>query len=152
MALDSLSAFGWNAHWADRLREVPGDPVPARVVRHDGVALVVAGIDGIVVAPLGARFEPEPTVGDWVAMVDGRPVAVLERSSLLRRRATGRETEQVLAANIDMVFLVCGLDRPVKTSRIQRGATLASDAGAQPVIVLTKAMQASTTRNVFVTG
>jgi ribosome biogenesis GTPase len=118
------------------------------VVRHDGVALVVAGSEGIVVAPLGARFEPEPTVGDWVAMVAGQPVAVLERSSLLRRRASGRETEQVLAANVDVVFLVCGLDRPVKTSRIQRGATLASDAGAVPVIVLTKAQGAENAERV----
>jgi ribosome biogenesis GTPase len=136
---ESLTAFGWNARWAGLLRELPGGPVPGRVVRHDGVALVVAGPDGIITAPLGGRFEPEPTVGDWVAMVDGRPVAVLERSSLLRRRAAGRDAEQVLAANVDVVLLVCGLDRPVKASRIQRGATLASDAGAQPVIVLTKA-------------
>jgi ribosome biogenesis GTPase len=109
------------------------------VVRHDGVALVVAGPDGIISAPLGARFQPEPTVGDWVAMVDGIPIAVLERSSLLRRRAAMRDVEQVLAANVDVVLLVCGLDRPVKASRVQRGATLAADAGAQPVIVLTKA-------------
>jgi ribosome biogenesis GTPase len=53
-----------------------------------------------------------------------------------------RDAEQVLAANVDVVLLVCGLDRPVKAGRIQRGATLASDAGAQPVIVLTKAAQA----------
>jgi len=140
---DSLTAFGWNARWADLLRDVPGHPVPGRVVRHDGVALVVAGPNGIVVAPLGARFEPEPTVGDWVAMLDGRPVVVLERSSLLRRRVEGRDSQQVLAANVDVVFVVCGLDRPVKTSRIQRGVTLASDAGAQPVIVLTKAARAT---------
>jgi ribosome biogenesis GTPase len=145
---DSLTAFGWNARWAALLREVPGEPVPGRVVRHDGVALVVAGPDGIVTAPLGARFEPEPTVGDWVAMHEGRPVAVLTRSSLLRRRAAGRDAEQVLAANVDVVLLVCGLDRPVKTGRIQRGATLASDAGAQPVIVLTKATRADDAQRV----
>lgn len=140
---DSLTAFGWNARWAALLHELHDESVPGRVVRHDGVALVVAGPDGIITAPLGARFEPEPTVGDWVAMLEGRPVAVLERSSLLRRRAAGRDAEQVLAANVDVVLLVCGLDRPVKASRIQRGATLASDAGAQPIIVLTKAARAN---------
>ncbi len=148
MRFDSLTAFGWNARWADLLRELPGEPVPGRVVRHDGVALVVAGPDGIVTAPLGARFEPEPTVGDWVAMLDGRPIAVLERSSLLRRRAAMRDAEQVLAANVDVVLLVCGLDRPVKASRVQRGATLAADAGAQPVIVLTKAARAENAQRV----
>jgi ribosome biogenesis GTPase len=109
------------------------------VVRHDGVALTVAGADGIESLMLGTRLDPEPTVGDWVAVVDGMPVAVLPRTSLLRRRAAVSDTEQALAANVDAVLLVCGLDRPVKAGRIQRGATLASDAGAEPVIVLTKA-------------
>ncbi len=136
---DSLNAFGWDAHWAEELRKVRGDAVPGRVVRHDGVSLVVAAPQGIVNAPLSLRLDPEPTVGDWVAIVDGHPVAVLERTSLLRRQAAMRDEQQVLAANVDVVFLVCGLDRPVKAARIQRGATLAADAGAQPVIVLTKA-------------
>lgn len=137
---DALIPFGWNARWAELLRAVPGDAIPGRVVRHDGVALVVAGPGGVVVAPFGARIEPEPTVGDWVAMLDGRPMAVLERASLLRRRAAG-DAEQALAANVDVVFLVCGLDRPVKLGRIRRGATVATDAGARPVVVLTKAAQ-----------
>ena len=139
---DSLAAFGWDEHWAERLRKVPGEAVPARVVRHDGVSLVVAAPDGIVSLPLSQRLDPEPTVGDWVAIVGEHPVAVLERTSLLRRQAAMRDTQQVLAANVDIVFLVCGLDRPVKAARIQRGATLAADAGAKPVIVLTKAAQA----------
>jgi ribosome biogenesis GTPase len=109
------------------------------VVRHDGVGLTVATPDGVETAMLGTRLDPEPTVGDWVALVDGRPVAVLPRTSLLRRRAALRDVEQALAANVDTVLLVCGLDRPVKAGRIHRGAALASDAGAEPVIVLTKA-------------
>lgn len=148
MSFDSLRAWGWSGRWADLLRDIPGQPVPGRVVRHDGVALVVAGPDGIVAAPLGTRLEPEPTVGDWVAMVDGRPVAVLERSSVLRRRSAMRDAEQVLAANVEVVLLVCGLDRPVKAGRVQRGATLASDAGARPVIVLTKAALAKNAQRV----
>ena len=82
-----------------------------------------------------------------MAIVDGHPIAVLPRSSLLRRRA-GRDTEQMLAANVDVVLLVCGLDRPVKASRIQRGATQTADAGARPVIVLTKAAQAENAQRV----
>lgn len=113
--------------------------MPARVVRHDGVGLTVATPDGVEVAMLSTRLDPEPTVGDWVALVDGMPVAVLPRTSLLRRRAAVSDTEQALAANVDVVLLVCGLDRPVKAGRIHRGAALASDAGAEPVIVLTKA-------------
>lgn len=134
-----LSEYGWDDRWEERLAEVPGDPVPGRVIRHDGSALLVAASDGVSVATLGTRLDPEPTVGDWVATVDGQPIAVLRRSSLLRRRSAIGDSEQVLAANVDVVLLVCGLDRPVRIGRIQRGATLATDAGAEPVIVLTKA-------------
>jgi ribosome biogenesis GTPase len=113
--------------------------VPARVLRHDGVGLMVVTPDGVETAMLSTRLDPEPTVGDWVALVDGTPAAVLARTSLLRRRAAMGDTEQALAANVDTVLLVCGLDRPVKAGRIHRGAALASDAGATPVVVLTKA-------------
>ncbi len=88
---------------------------------------------------LTLRLVPEPTVGDWVAVVDDEVVAVLERRSLLRRKTAHGDGEQQLAANIDMVLLVCGLDRPVKDGRIQRGTAIARDAGAEPVVVLTKA-------------
>ncbi len=142
MLFESLTPFGWSARWAALLHEVPGDPVPGRVVRHDGVALVVAAPEGIISVPFAERLEPEATVGDWIAIIDGHPATVLGRMSLLRRRAAGRDQEQLLAANVDVVLLVCGLDRPVKASRVQRGATQAAEAGALPVIVLTKAANA----------
>ena len=87
---------------------------------------------------LTLRLDPQPTVGDWVAMKDGEIVAVLPRRSLLRRRTAHGDEEQSLAANVDVVLLVCGLDRPVKDGRIRRGTTIARDAGAEPVVVLTK--------------
>ena len=109
------------------------------MTRHDGTALHLATTDGVVVVPMIRRLDPAPAVGDWVAVEGEEPIAVLPRSSLLRRRAADRDTGQVLAANVDIVFLVCGLDRPVKSGRIDRGATLARDAGATPIVVLTKA-------------
>jgi ribosome biogenesis GTPase len=90
---------------------------------------------------LTRRLDPPPTVGDWIACEGDEPVAVLERSSLLTRRAAEGDFSQALAANVDLVLLVCGLDRPVKAGRIQRAATLAWDAGATPVVVLTKALR-----------
>jgi ribosome biogenesis GTPase / thiamine phosphate phosphatase len=134
----ALVPYGWNERWAQRLAAYPGAHA-GRVTRHDGSALHLATSDGVVVAPLIRRLDPAPAVGDWVAVVGDEPVAVLPRESLFRRRAADREVDQVLAANVDIVFLVCGLDRVVKTGRIDRGATLARDAGAIPIVVLTKA-------------
>jgi len=110
-------------------------------VRHDGAGLIVALGDGPPVrAMFGPAVEPPPVVGDWV-VVDAtpNPVATLPRDALLRRRAAGGDGEQPLVANVDVVLIVCGLDRPVRLGRIQRTMTLANDAGAESLVVLTKA-------------
>ncbi len=140
MQFPALIPYGWNDRWLGPMLEHPGCQ-PARVVRHDGAGLLIATPDsGVVAAPLVARLDPAPTVGDWIAYTPPVTlVAVLPRLSLLRRRSALGESAQALAANVDVVLLVCGLDRPVKKGRIQRGAALALDAGATPVIVLTKA-------------
>ena len=138
----ALEPYGWTDRWSALLAEHP-ECQPARVLRHDGSSLLLATVDGPRPTPLSRRLEPAPTVGDWIACHEQHPVAVLPRSSLLRRRAAGQDAEQALAANVDLVLLVCGLDRPVKAGRINRGATLAWDAGAVPVVVLTKAVLGS---------
>jgi ribosome biogenesis GTPase len=135
---EALGPYGWTDRWAALHAERP-ELAPGRVVRHDGVALVVATDGGPVVATFPRDLDPSPAVGDWVGLRDERAVTVLHRASLLRRRAASGVGEQALAANVDTVLLVCGLDRPVKVGRIRRGVTLARDAGADPVVVLTKA-------------
>lgn len=86
-----------------------------------------------------------PVVGDWVA---ARAVAsdyaivetVMPRRTCFSRRAAGRrEEEQPLAANIDLVFLVCGLDGDFNLRRLERYLALAAESGARPVVVLNKA-------------
>src|SRR6478735_3453504 len=110
MQLQPLAPYGWSDRWAALLADHPGCD-PARVVRHDGSGLLLATADGIVAAPLTRRLDPAPTVGDWIACEGDEPVAVLERSSLLTRRAAEGDISQALAANVDLVLLVCGLDR-----------------------------------------
>ena len=133
-----LRALGWDDDWARALAEVGPTARPARVLRHHGAGLVVALDDGPRTVMFTLRMDPEPTVGDWVALVDDEVVTILPRRSLLRRRASHGGGEQQLAANIDRLLLACGLDRPVKDGRIQRGTAIAHDAGAEPVVVLTK--------------
>lgn len=117
------------------------DPRPGRVVRHDGAGLMVATGDGPPIrAMFGPAVEPAPVVGDWVVLDRvPNPVATLPRDALLRRRSAGGDREQALVANVDLVLIVCGLDRPVRLGRIQRTMTLANDAGAESLVVLTKA-------------
>jgi ribosome biogenesis GTPase len=84
-----------------------------------------------------------PAVGDWVGLdlAGGAAVvrAILPRAGALARRRPGApELEQVAAANVDLVLVVDGLDRGPNPRRIERAAALAWDAGASPVVVLTK--------------
>ena len=89
--------------------------------------------------------EELPCVGDWVAIERigeerGLIRAVLPRRTRLVRHAAGITTEpQVLAANVDILFLVSGLDRDWNPRRIERSLTLAWQSGATPVLVLNKA-------------
>ena len=86
-----------------------------------------------------------PVVGDWVAAREvggGQAIvdAVLPRRTCFSRRAAGsREEEQPIAANIDRVFLVCGLDGDFNLRRLERYLTLTVESGAAPVVVLNKA-------------
>ncbi|MFZ6005489.1 MAG: ribosome small subunit-dependent GTPase A [Actinomycetota bacterium] len=135
---ESLASIGWGPRWEALLAQ-HGDAVEAaRVVRHDGVAVQVRANDGERTIKL-RRGVDSVTVGDWLAVDGEQVVALLDRASLLRRRAAGGDDHQLLAANIDLVLLVCGLDRRVVAGRVQRGVALARDAGAHPILVLTKA-------------
>ena len=87
-----------------------------------------------------------PTVGDWVCasvrMEEGRATVhrLLERRTKISRKGAGSVTdEQVLAANIDTVFLVNSLGEDLNPRRIERYLALALDSGARPVLLLTKA-------------
>lgn len=106
------------------------------------------------------RFPPEqrPAVGDWVLIEGGEPdpdhperrtpkpkvVALLPRRSAIKRGAAGEHyKQQLIAANIDTVFVVCGLDADFNPRRIERYLLLVRGGGAEPVVVLTKADQAA---------
>jgi ribosome biogenesis GTPase len=143
VTVPDLVPYGWTDRWAALFAAATDDPPrpgaePGRVVRHDGAGLLVALPGGPRALALAGLLDPPPTVGDWLVVDGDVPAAVLDRTSLLARRAAGSDTPQPLAANVDLVLAVCGLDRPVKAGRIDRVATLAWDAGAMPAVALTK--------------
>lgn len=81
-----------------------------------------------------------PVVGDWVEAEDGIIRSILPRRTKFSRRAAGRrEQEQTIAANIDVAFVVCGLDGDYNPRRIERYLVLAAESGARAVVVLNKA-------------
>ena len=133
-----LTAIGYGDRWSALLAEHGPAAEPGRVMRHDGVAVQVRTPTGDRSVKL-RRGVDAVTVGDWLALDGELVLGLLDRASLLRRRAAGGDDVQLLAANVDLVLLACGLDRPVTAGRIQRGEALAWDAGAHPVLVLTKA-------------
>ncbi|HEV8267574.1 MAG TPA: ribosome small subunit-dependent GTPase A [Thermoanaerobaculia bacterium] len=127
--------------------------VLARVLSENRDVWEVATESGVVPAEAFGRLyhaaasrEELPAVGDWVAvrLLDGEERAfideVLPRRTLLARKEAGRGSGRaVLAANVDTLFVVTGLDHDLNTNRIQRYAALAADGGVVPVVVLTKA-------------
>ena len=148
-----LADYGWDAAWAAAFEEFAGSGLgPARVVRQarDRSSLITA--DGESAGEVSGRFRHRalgpadyPAVGDWAAV---RPVergsclieALLPRRSCFTRKAAGEAIEaQVVAANVDTVFLVSGLDGDFNLRRIERYLTTAWSSGAEPVIVLNKA-------------
>lgn len=128
---------------------------PARIVEQHRSGYVVATGpgEGFTVEslpewqrPAGYRKgtvapEERPAVGDWVLVEDGkRIVALLPRRSAIKRGAAGEHyKQQLIAANVDVVFVVCGLDGDFNPRRIERYLLLVQGSGAQVVVVLTKA-------------
>ncbi len=119
--------------------------VPGRVARVDRGALTILTEVGELRALVAARLahDPDPlkapTVGDWVVLQGGLVTDVLPRRSAIVRGGAGSPgTPQVLAANVDKVFIVCSLEGRFRARRLERLLVLAWQSGAAPVAVLTK--------------
>lgn len=145
----NLESLGWNERLKALYRQLDGLGLgPGRVVRVDRGAVVVSTATGDVNAVAAGRLDPagEPgpaAVGDWAALESAGDTAVVRglvtRTSVLTRRAAGGEASaQVLAANVDLVLVVEPLDRGPNPRRVERALALAWEAGAAPVVVLTK--------------
>ena len=115
----------------------------ASVHRSSIVVFGAGGARSVGLSPTLQQGEPvdRPTVGDWVVMDESltRVDQVLERKSLFKRVGAGSSTElQPVAANIDTLFIVTSCNDEFKESRLERYLALCDEAGAMPVIVLTK--------------
>jgi len=162
--LDQLEDWGWDDVHADAFRALATDvpvgsrvlssrAVPARVLEEQRDGYTILGSFGTARAHASGRLRhhaegPDalPTVGDWVVVdpptAGARAVIhhVLPRRTALVRKEAGRTvTAQVVAANVDVVFLVTSLNADLEPRRIERYLAAIWDSGAQPVLVLNKA-------------
>ena len=149
-----LTGFGWNETFARHFDEwrSKADLLPARVTIEFNYIYRVATEEGELEATIAGRLKHRassrselPAVGDWVVVRKrgdedrGAIVAVLPRRSWFSRRMAGNVTdEQVVAANVDVIFIVMGLDADFSLRRLERYLLLARESGASPVILLTK--------------
>jgi len=136
-----LASLGWDSRFAEKFIEIAaGGAVAARVLADYGASYLVH--DGAGVQRAIARHV-DPTVGDWVVLDGGEIRGIVERRTVFSRRAAGNENRpQVLAANVDVAFVVAAAT-DVNVRRIERYLTIAWQSGAVPVVLLTKADVAS---------
>jgi ribosome biogenesis GTPase len=148
-----LATLGWNDDWKAKFAAI-GDPSlePGRVcLEHNHVYRIGTAGDEVLAETAGrlkhqASGRKElPAVGDWVVVRKGETGnraqirGVLPRRSWFSRKAAGRETEeQIVAANVDTVLIVFGLDSPVNARSIERYLVVGAQSGAAPVVVLNK--------------
>jgi ribosome biogenesis GTPase len=148
-----LRDLGWDEYFEAHFSQVAeAGQFAARVtLDHQQIYTVHSGTDELLASLAGrvrhraTERHEHPAVGDWVVLNPlqggqrGVIQAVLPRRSKFSRKVAGEETkEQVVAANIDTVFLMMGLDRDYSRRRIERYLVTARDGGASPVIVLNK--------------
>ena len=131
-----VAALGWSSDWDAKRAEAESHGSPARVVRHDGVKVLVA--DGVSLVHAGFPRSLNLAVGDWVLVENETVTALLERSTVLERDSV-ESGKQVIAANVDTVLVMFGADRPLRRRKVLRFVAFAGDIGATPVVILAKA-------------
>lgn len=136
---ESLKKLGWRPFLESQLEDDDTASLkPARVLAVHRSRLELAGVD----VPDDVATEGGIAVGDWV-LVDpttGKVARVLDRFSLFKRRGAGTEAvTQLIAANVDNLFIVTSANRDFNVARLERYLALAHDAGSYPIVVITKA-------------
>jgi ribosome biogenesis GTPase len=139
-----LRAIGWKPFFQDQVLSDRLEAVAvARVSAHYGSEVLLLNETGEFRVPVQlAESAGEIAVGDWLVLnaQDKRAIQRLQRQTLLSRKASGAEVKpQLIAANLDALFIVSSCNEEFNLSRIERYLALALQAGITPIVVLTKA-------------
>ena len=140
----SLAALGWSAYFDDQLQPEDAALAAMRIATVHRARLTAETEFGPVRLSLSANVRTTDfAVGDW-ALVNAETnllVRRLDRTSLLQRRTEGSRPPQLIAANVDTLFIVTSCNDDFNPARLERYLALANEAGTNPVIVLTKVDQ-----------
>ena len=146
-ALISLEDLGFDVQrHADTLNSITSKQSIGRVTTIERGRHLVATAEGPVWSTWSGRqawaasdTNEHPAVGDWVVISDGRTLKILPRTTALIRRAAGTTSnEQVIATNVDTVFVVTAVGGDFSGPRLERYVALVHRSGARPVVVLNK--------------
>ena len=136
--------LGWTAFFADQVTEGDEGLTPLRVATVHRARVTAIGVGGAARLTLPHHVTPQDfAVGDWVlAQAETHLVTRrLTRKTLLQRHIEGARAPQLIAANLDTLFIVTSCNDDFNPARLERYLALANEAGTGPVIVLTKADQ-----------
>jgi ribosome biogenesis GTPase len=141
--MTSLKALGWKPVLQQQLTlDEYTDTVPARVSAVHKDSFVLMHERGTTQLPrIHFKDLPPLTVGDWCLLTPelDKPTRMLERTSLIQRKAAGEETAvQLMAANVDILLIVSSCNADFNLSRLERYLALAFESGVLPIVVLTK--------------
>ncbi|WP_420319378.1 ribosome small subunit-dependent GTPase A [Gorillibacterium massiliense] len=158
MSTNVLNLWGWSPYYKQNFQKLADQSPelnlqPGRVIAEHKLSYTLITENGELLGEVSGKFrfaaterEHYPAVGDWVAISprysDGRATihAVLPRKSKFSRKAAGLTTdEQIVATNVDTIFLVNALNQDFNMRRLERYLILAWESGANPVIILSKA-------------
>ena len=147
-ALDpTLAQLGWRPFFSKQVsseENLACQPVRVMSVHRGRVTVSGEEFDGSISStlPIGGEAEDRPAVGDWLLMDRSTRslVRILSRTSLFKRPAPGDGRRvQLIAANVDTLFVVTSCDQDFNVARLERYLVLAREVGVRPVVVLTKA-------------
>jgi ribosome biogenesis GTPase / thiamine phosphate phosphatase len=139
-----LENLGWSGWFSSQIAADEGDLIPLRVAEVHRTRMAALGVDGPVDIAVPHQNSADFAVGDWVLVNAALTVQrLLDRASVLDRLTAARDgtgaATQLIAANVDTLFITTSCNADFNVARLERYLALAAGAGCVPVVILTKA-------------
>lgn len=144
-----LAGLGWQSFFQQQLSlEEWENTSPARIVEQHRSEITVSTESDILNIELSHSM-PNMVVGDWLLLDENKQlIRLLDRKTSFQRKAPGSKVKnQLISANVDTAFIVCSMNEDFNLNRIERFLALVNEAGAEPVVILSKSDQSTSPEN-----